>query len=618
MAGLPHPFSDEAKMKRHSPPAWSLVALLASLVPWLSLPAQTATGAAYPPPRGPHQVTVERSLMVPMRDGVRLATDLYRPADDSGPLPTILMRTPYNKAGSAGAGNIFASHGYAVVVQDVRGKFGSEGQYRVYEGDMTDWSDALDWIGAQRWSNKHVGSYGCSYLGEQQIIAAQQRHPLHFAAIAQAAGGNLGRVGRHRTFWGSTEGGANAVSINFGWMPVWASVDKGRRAVPQVDFGAFLKTLPLIDMTDRAGSPSWDWRNFLERSPDDPWWDKQGYLTADDSVSVAALHVSSWFDMANEALVEREIFQKNAVNARARDGQYAIISPTTHCQSERASSETMAGALPVGDARLRYWDIYLAWFDRWLKGNERAIDSLPRVQYYVIGRNVWRQSDRWPVSGMRETTFYLHSDGRANSADGNGRLTLQSPAREPADTFTYNPANPVPSRGGSICCTGDPKDVPGSFDNADIEKRPDVLVYTTDVLREGLELTGPMRALVSFSSDAPDTDLTMKLLDVFPDGRAMNMVEGITRVRYRDGFDKPRMMQRDSVYQVPVDLHATSWYLPAGHRLRVEISSSSFPRFDRNLNTGGRNYDETTWRSAKNAVHHSAARASRLVLPVVR
>jgi putative CocE/NonD family hydrolase len=598
--------------------AWMLVGLLAILPPIVSAQVVNPNGP-FARPVGTYSVAVEKSVMVPMRDGVRLSTDLYRPTGLSGPLPAILMRTPYNKAGSAGAGNYFASHGYVVVVQDVRGKFESEGEYRVYQGDMTDWSDAFDWIGAQPWSSKRVGSFGCSYLGEQQIIAAQQRHPFHYAAIAQAAGGNLGRVGRHRTFWGSVEGGANNVSINFGWMPVWASIDKGQRAPPKVDYATFLRTLPLIDMTDRAGSPSWDWRNFLERSPDDPWWDKQGYLTADDSVGVATLHVSSWFDMAAEALEERAIFQKNAINDRARNGQYAIISPTIHCMSERATGEMMTGALPVGDARLRYWDIYLAWYDRWLRDNERAIDSVPRVQYYVIGRNVWKSSDRWPVAGMRETSYYLRSDGAANTAKGNGRLSLTAPsAGERPDTFTYDPAKPVPSRGGSICCTGDPKDVAGSFDHADIEQRPDVLVYTTDALRDGLELTGSMRAVVYLSSDAPDTDVTVKLLDVFPDGRSMNMVEGITRVRYRDSFAKPRMMTKGTVYEVPVDLHATSWYLPAGHRLRVQISSSSFPRFDRNLNTGGKNYDETTWKVAKNSIHHTATHASRLILPVVR
>lgn len=594
------------------------LALASPLAAQVATPPPNAPFPPYPPPRGAHPVVIERSLMVPMRDGVKLATDLYRPADVSGPLPAILIRTPYNKQGNAGAGNLFASHGYVVVVQDVRGKFGSEGEYRVYQGDMTDWTDAFDWIGAQPWSNKRIGSYGCSYLGEQQIVAAQQRHPFHIAAIPQAAGGNLGRVGRNRTFWGSVEGGATSVSINFGWMPVWASVDKGQRPPPKVDFPTFLRTLPLIDMTDRAGSPSWDWRNFLERSPDDPWWDKQGYLAADDSVSVAALHVSSWFDMAAEALDERAIFQKNATNARARDGQYAIISPTTHCASERASSQAKSGALEVGDARLRYWDTYLAWFDYWLRGNAHAIDSLPHVQYYTIGRNQWRSSDRWPVSGMRETPFYLRSGGAANTAKGNGRLSLAPPpANEPVDTFTYDPANPVPSRGGAICCTGDPKDVPGSFDQSEIEQRPDVLVYTGDVLRDGLELTGPMRAVISLSSNAVDTDVTVKLLDVFPDGRSMNMVEGITRARYRDSYGAPRMMTPNTVYEIPVDLHATSWYLAPGHRLRVEVSSSNFPRFDRNLNTGGHNYDETTWRVAKNAVHHGAAHASRLILPVI-
>jgi putative CocE/NonD family hydrolase len=336
-------------------------------------------------------------------------------------------------------------------------------------------------------------------------------------------------------------------------------------------------------------------------------------------VTVASLHISSWFDMAQEALEEAALFKKNALNDRARNGQYAIIAPSVHCAFMGANSQTKVGDLVVGDARLRYWETYLAWYDRWLRDNEHAIDSLPRIQYYVIGRNEWRKSETWPVSGMRETAYYLRSGGGANTAKGNGRLTTEKPpARERPDTFTYDPADPVPSRGGSICCTGNPKDQPGSYDNVDLEQRPDVLVYTTDELREGLELTGPMRAVMYLSSDAPDTDITVKLLDVFPDGRSMNMLEGVTRVRYRDSYAKPQMMQPGKVYEVPVDLHATSWYLPPGHRLRVQVSSSSFPRFDRNLNTGGKNYDETTWRKAKNTIHHSASELSRLMLPVVR
>lgn len=584
-------------------------------------PAQPAAGAPYPRPKGAYEVDVERNVMIPMRDGVRLATDIYRPKGVTGALPTILIRLPYNKAAYRGAtapADYFASHGYAVVVQDVRGKFASEGTFRVYEGDVTDWPDMFDWIGTQSWSTGKVGTYGCSYLGEGQIIAAQSRHPRHIAAIAQAAGGNLGRVGRRRQFWGSVEGGAFSISINFGWMPVFASTEKGMKPMPNVDLPTYFRTLPVIDMPDRAGSPSWDWRNFLERSPDDPWWDRQGYLTADDSVGVATLHVSSWYDLAAEALESAEIFRKNAINDRARGGQYAIISPTVHCVSEGASANTKVGDLDVGDARLHYWDTYLAWYDKWLRGNERALDALPKFQYFTIGKGVWQSSDRWPVAKMRATSWYLDSDGGANSRKGNGRLVASAPRRAAVDTFTYDPNNPVPARGGSICCTGNPKDVPGAFDNGDLEDRPDVLVYTGDLLREGLELTGPMSAEVHLSSDVRDTDVTVKLLDVFPDGRVMNIQEGITRVRYRDGFDTPRMMEAGKVYKVPVDLHATSWYLPAGHRLRLEVSSSNFPRFDRNLNTGGNNYDEVTWKVAKNAVHHSAAYPSRLVLPVVR
>jgi putative CocE/NonD family hydrolase len=624
MRGSPRPlFVDESMRRRVQLAvgcAWALT-LLTAAPAGSAQGAPPAPGAPYPRPKGAYEVEVQRDLMIPMRDGVRLATDLYRPKGVTGALPTILIRLPYNKAAYRAAtvpADFFASHGYAVVVQDVRGKFASEGTFRVYEGDMTDWPDMFDWIGAQSWSTGKVGTYGCSYLGEGQILAAQTRHPRHVAAIAQAAGGNLGRVGRRREFWGSVEGGAFSISINFGWMPVFASTEKGAKPMPNVDLASYFRTLPVIDMPDRAGSPSWDWRNFLERSPDDPWWDRQGYLTADDSVGVATLHVTSWFDLAAEALESARIFQANAINDRARDGQYAIVSPTVHCASEAASAQTMVGDLNVGDARLRYWETYLAWYDRWLRGNARALDGLPKVQYYTIGRNAWQASDRWPAARMRETAIYLDSDGGANTRNGNGRLTSRAPTRARVDTFTYDPDRPVPARGGSICCTGNPKDQPGSFDNADIELRPDVLVYTGEVLRDGLELSGPIRAYVHLSSDAPDTDLTVKLLDVHPDGKSMNIQEGITRVRYRDGFDKARMMEAGKVYEVPVDLHATSWYLAPGHRLRVQVSSSNFPRFDRNLNTGGRNYDETTWRVARNAVHHSGAAASRLILPVVR
>ena len=596
-------------------------ASLVLLAPVIAYTQETAAAPPYPRPVPRYEVDVDTGIMVPMRDGVRMATDIYRPRGLSGALPAVLMRGPYDKSGDRGAigtARFFAGQGYAVALQDVRGKWASEGHYRVYEGDTTDWTDTFTWIAGQPWSTGKIGTIGCSYLGEGQITAAQQRHPSHIAAIPQAAGGNLGRFPGRRSFWGSVEGGASALSINFGWMTMYASIDKGARPLPKLDFAEFFRTLPVIDMADRAGSPSWDWRNFLERSPDDPWWDAQGYLSPDDSVAIAALHVTSWFDLAGEALQQAGLFARHGTTPRARTGQYMIVSPTVHCASETATSATSVGALVVGDARLHYWDIYLKWFDFWLKDAPNGVLSMPHVQYYVIGRDEWRGSEVWPLSTMRPTSYYLHSGGRANSSAGDGRLTTRAPGREVPDTFTYDPDRPIPARGGSICCTGNPKDQPGSYDNADLEQRPDMLVYSTDITGEGLELTGPMSAEVYVSSDVKDTDITVKLLDVFPDGRSMNMVEGIKRVRYRNGFGTPVFMQRDKVYKVPVDLHATSWFLPAGHKLRVEISSSNFPRFERNLNTGGRNYDETTWVVAHNAVHHSLAHASRLVLPVVR
>ena len=354
-----------------------------------------------------------------------------------------------------------------------------------------------------------------------------------------------------------------------------------------------------------------------ERSPDDAWWDRQGYLTASGSTTTPALHVSSWFDLAAEALQEAEIFAKNAASPQARTGRFAIIGPNTHCGYDSSTSATKVGDLVVGDARLRYYDRYVQWFDYWLKGEQNGVLDMPRYQYYVIGRNEWKSSPVWPVVGMRETSMYLASGGRANTAAGNGRLGRAVPRGAATDAFTYDPMDPLPSRGGSICCTGNPKDQPGSYDHRDLESRPDLLVYTTDALASGVELTGPLRAEIFLSSDAKDTDVTVKVLDVFPDGRVMNILEGITRARYRDGFGTPHLLEPGKVYRVPVDLHATSWYLAPGHKLRVHVSSSNFPRFDRNLNTGGTNYDETSGLKARNTIHHSTRYPSRLLLPVV-
>jgi uncharacterized protein len=579
-------------------------------------------------PSGPHarpaakyDVRVDKDLMVPMRDGVRLATDLYMPVGVSDKLPVILIRLPYNKSRYGGAVNparFFASQGYVVAVQDKRGKFGSQGDYIISAADANDGYDAVSWAASQPWSTGKVGTYGCSYLGESQIMLAKTRHPSHVAMIPQAAAGAIGSAGGRYANFGVQEGGALTLSAGFGWFRGAGSKDKNAPPAPQVDFAEALRYLPLIDMQKKYGGPPSDWENVVSKGPADPWWDRIGYITDKDRFDTPALHVNSWYDFgAAETFYLAGLMRRNGASARARDNQFVIISPTAHCASEAARERTIVGERDMGDARLRYWDTYLRWFDYWLKGIDNGITSMPKVQYYLMGKNEWRSAPEWPVPGVRYVRYHLGSGGQANGRDGDGLLGTTIVTRAGRDRFTYDPANPVPSRGGTVCCTGNPKDQPGAFDQSDLEARPDVLVYTSAALEQGLEVVGPVKAVLYVSSDAKDTDITVKLTDVLPDGRSFNVLEAIQRLRYRNGFQRPLWLERGKIYKIEIDLHAIAHYFAPGHRIRLDISSSSFPLYDRNLNTGGKNYDETAWVKAENVIYHSPPYPSHIVLPLL-
>jgi uncharacterized protein len=584
-------------------------------------PATADASGPYARPAAKYEVRVEKDVMVPMRDGIRLATDVYMPVGVSEKVPVILIRLPYNKSRYGGAVNparFFASQGYVVAVQDKRGKFASEGDYIISAADANDGYDAVSWAASQPWSTGKVGTYGCSYLGESQIMLAKTRHPSHVAMIPQAAAGAIGSAGGRYANFGVQEGGALTLSAGFGWFRGAGSKDKNAPPAPQVDFAEALRYLPLIDMQKKYGGPPSDWENVVSKGPADPWWDRIGYVTDKDRFDTPALHVNSWYDFgASETFYLANLMRRNGVSARARDNQFVIISPTAHCASEGARERTIVGDRDVGDARLRYWDTYLRWFDYWLKGIDNGITSMPKVQYYLMGKNEWRSAPEWPVPGVRYVSYQLGSAGEANGRDGDGVLGPAIVTRAGRDRFSYDPANPVPSRGGTVCCTGNPKDQPGAFDQSDIETRPDVLVYTSPALEQGLEVVGPVKTVLYVSSDARDTDITVKLTDVLPDGRSFNVLEGIQRLRYRNGFERQVWMEPGKIYKIEIDLHATAHYFAPGHRIRLDVSSSSFPLYDRNLNTGGKNYDETAWVKAENVIYHSPRYSSHIVLPLL-
>jgi len=623
------------KMTRHLLKICFFVLLFACSPVCLSGQAEKQS---FPVPKAKYKVRVERSVMVPMRDGVKLSTDLYFPVGAGDKLPVVLIRTPYNKdlvyQHKWGAGPyMFAEQGYIVAVQDTRGRFESEGEYIISTPDVEDGYDATQWVATQPWSTGKVGTYGCSYLGDVQVMQAKARNPHLTAMIPQAAGSSI----PYREF-GIVNGGAIELAAAFGWFrgngskvflrpppgagddfyAQWGEYFYPGPTVSRIDFRKAWRTLPLIDMLKKSGAPPTDFESVVSHTPGDSWWAERGYLLETDRFDTPALQVNSWYDFGvAETLYQFNLMRKNAVTERGRDNQFIIVSPTAHCRSETATEQTIVGERNLGDAQFDFWSIYLRWFDHWLRGIDNGVTKMPKVQIYVMGKNEWRGEDEWPLARTQFTKYYLHSDGNANSGFGTGTLSTTEPGQEPADHYVYDPGNPTPSMGGPVCCTGTPDAPEGAFDQTAVEARNDVLVYTTPVLDKGIEVTGPIEAVLYVSSSARDTDFTVKLVDVYPDGTAYNIQEGILRARYREGWDKKVWMKPDEVYEIRVNVQATSNYFGPDHRIRLEISSSSFPRFDRNLNTGGNNYDESEWVVAHNSIQHSSRYASYILLPVI-
>jgi len=601
------------------------------------------------------EIVLKKSLLVPMRDGIRLSTDVYLPGQPGERFPVILIRTPYNKnmfrkgsqVGTFPLGpHDFAAHGYAVVVQDTRGKFESEGVFD-YSADFRDGPDTIEWAASQPWSNGKIGTYGCSALGETQYRQATQRNPHLAAMVPQAAG----TISRYRTDF--FHGGALELADLVGWLrengskinyvpsvrpegdalPYWAEYFKPQAVLPEVNYPELMSHLPVIDIMKKAGSPPTDYEEQIKAFPPptdldgiergeftNPWWKRSGYIKSTDRFDVPALHINGWYDWGvAETLNMFNQLRVNADSNRARDNQFAIISPADHCASESATEDTVIGTRHMGDARLAYSDIYLRWFDHWLKGADNSVTKMPKLQIYVMGKNQWRGENEWPLARTRFTNYYLHSAGDANSLFGNGVLSTEIPMDQPADVYFSDPRNPVPYAVAPVEPTG-PRSWylrQGAFDQSAVQARNDVLVYTTPPLKDGVEVTGPLQVVLYVSSSAKDTDFVAKLVDVYPDGTAYDLQVGILRARYREGFDRTVFMQPGGVYQVRINLHATSNYFRAGHRIRLEVTSSNFPRFDRNLNTGGNNYDETIGVIARNVIHHSRQYPSHVILPVI-
>ena len=599
---------------------------------------------------------VDRKVMMPMRDGVRLATDIYRPKNVTGKVPTIVVKTPYNfnywdvrNRVPADMTAILTAikRGYAYVGQNERGHFFSEGNYDILGPPATDGHDLMDWISQQQWSNGKVGTTGCSSTAEYQPAVAAQGHPAYAAMNVQGFGAGVGRVGPYYEQGNWYRGGAVQM-LFITWIygqqnqirpmfPKEATQEELIRAsrlfdlapqMPAVDWNKALAHLPVQDILKNVDAPKGIFADampvatggrMIQRTPNDPAWYKGGLWHDHMPLNVPGLWYMSWYDVSIGPNIEMFNHVRRTARRDVADQQWAIIAPVGHCAYTRATENTVVGERSMGDARLDYPEIMYGFFDRFLKGEQGGrLAKLPKVTYFTMGSNKWQSSDTWPPAGARPLTLYLGSGGKANTGQGDGRLGSSAPDADRPDAFTYDPLNPVPSVGGNVCCTGNAVQA-GSFDQKANEARDDVLVYTSEPFADGIELTGPIVPTLYVSSDARDTDFTVKVLDVYPDGKAYNLDESIQRMRYRDGYDKPLVwMEKGKVYKVVLQPLTTSNYFAPGHRIRIEVSSSNFPRFDRNLNTGGNNYDEAKGVVARNSVHHSKQYPSSVTFTVVR
>jgi putative CocE/NonD family hydrolase len=584
----------------------------------------------------------EEMVMTPMRDGVRLSSLILFPKGQPRQnLPAILIHNPYltktmvDRFAEYVAS--FLKNGYAVVFQNERGRYYSEGVYTYLGGSGNDGYDTVVSLTKQPWSNGKVGALGCSSSAEEQHKLNASQPPGLAASIPMGSGAGIGKVGPYNEQGNWFRGGAVQM-FWFAWYlqegykyrPVFPSNLTHEQMVnvehlwplePHVQAGVLDRavwTLPIDNIMSTVGAAPSDLDDFVARQPNDPKWKSVDFGGEGDRNGAPALYFNSWYDVSIGPNVAMFQYQTaNAANEAARNNTFMVIAPTPHCMQNKIETEhTIVGERDVGDARFDYVGLIQNWYDHFLKGVDNGVTNQPKVRAYMMGENQWRTYDSWPPKQVQYSPYYLDSDGKANSRLGTGRLTTTKAGVAGSDALTYDPLHPVPSLGGSICCFL-ASFVAGAFDQSAIEMRDDVLVYSTEPLTKTLELAGPVKISLYLSSDRKDTDVTVKLLDVYPDGRAYNLDENIERVRWRDGWNNPVFMEAGKVYKVDIGpLQTSNAFLP-GHRIRVEVSSSNFPRFDRNLNTGGNNYDEKDPLIAHNVIHHGARYPSVVMLPVV-
>lgn len=547
-----------------------------------------------------HPMVVEYDIRVPMRDGVALSADIYRPPE-AGRHPAVLTLTPYNNNSDETLDQAWAyvARGYAFVTVDVRGRYDSEGVFNAWYDDSEDGSDLMDWIGAQVWSDGRVATTGGSYSGMNQWLMAKQNNPHHVAILGYVAPKDSFR---DLVRWN----GVPKLDLIYTWMMgMDGRVNQSRTGW---DWSRAMRGLPLHTLDEVVGRDMPVWRAWMENDTESEWWDPISMHDSYSDFDVPSFNVTGWFDGQVQGTSKHFA---SAVKTGDPADHVLIIGPWLHGVNRNRA----IGLRDYGpDAIIDLDGLRDAWLDHRVLGSARP--DLPSVLYFLPVANEWREADGWPIPGTRFTEYYLVSGGNANTLLGDGELVAATPAAGGSDAFTYNPADPVPTvssrtsgaRGGIA---------QGSVDNRAVETRDDVLVYTGPALDGPLQITGPIRATIYVSTDVRDTDITVKLLDVYPDGRALNLSHGIARASFREGYDRMVPLEPGEVYAIDVEMFPGSNLFEAGHRIRIEVSSSNFPNFARNLNTGKSSDTTAEMRIANTRVYHSAEYPSHIVLPVI-
>ncbi len=543
-----------------------------------------------------YAVKIDFDVRVKMRDGVELSADLYRP-EAEGRFPVILSRTPYIKTGSVKTGRYFAERGFVFVAMDVRGRGDSDGEFIPYRNDGQDGYDAVEWCADQPWSTGKTGTIGGSYNGRIQWLTAVLQPP-HLTTM-------IVLVTPSDTFVEWPTGTQMPMMIS--WFHYTAGhVSQNMEAV---DWTKIYKHLPLCTMDEAAGRPNPYWKEDLDHPLVDAYWESLRYQNKYDRIKVPILHISGWYDDEQISTPLNFIGMTTKGPEAVRKKQKLLMGPWPHAVN---STSKLADVEFGPSATIDLNGYFLRWFDSWLKDKDTGILSEPPVRIFVMGDNTWSDENEWPIGRTRWIKYYVHSMGRANSLFGDGGLSTTLPAAEPADSYTSDTEHPVPFiTEPSFAQLGSAEDY------RPVERRDDVLVYTSEPLAEDLTVCGPIKVELYASSTAKDTDFMGMLIDVWPEGYAQRLIDGMVRARYRDGMDKASLIEPGKVYAYTLDLWNTCQTFKKGHRIRLQIASSAFPKYDRNAQTGDNLAKATVLQKAGQKIYHDKNRPSHIILPVV-